>query len=230
MTVYWIAERAEGVPEDDGWLSPREAGVLAGLRVAKRRADWRLGRWTAKRAVAARLGIAGGLAGIEVLAAPGGQPEVWIGGRRAGIAIALSHSDGMGFCAVADHGAIGCDVERVQVCSGAFVADYFTEAEQALVVEAGESGRARMATLVWSAKESALKVLGCGLRADTREVEVVRVDEVDSGGGWRGLRVRARSGGIMGGWWREGDGFIWTLLAPRPRVGRALTCRVNPVI
>ena len=32
--------------------------MLAGLRVAKRRADWRLGRWTAKRAVAAVARIA----------------------------------------------------------------------------------------------------------------------------------------------------------------------------
>ena len=38
------------VPADDEWLTGAEHDVLAGLTMAKRRADWRLGRWTAKDA------------------------------------------------------------------------------------------------------------------------------------------------------------------------------------
>ena len=53
MHVYWLEQTEANVPEDNTWLSPREVAFADRLRFAKRRADWRLGRWTAKRAGAA---------------------------------------------------------------------------------------------------------------------------------------------------------------------------------
>jgi 4'-phosphopantetheinyl transferase len=53
MDVYWLDQTQADVPAGDEWLCAREAACLARLRFAKRRADWRLGRWTAKRALAA---------------------------------------------------------------------------------------------------------------------------------------------------------------------------------
>lgn len=57
MQVYWLEHRAEDVPPMDDWLSAGETVSLNGFRFAKRRADWRLGRWTAKHAVASFLNL-----------------------------------------------------------------------------------------------------------------------------------------------------------------------------
>ena len=46
MRVTWHRAAAEQVPADDEWLTTEERAVLAGLAVAKRRADWRLARGT----------------------------------------------------------------------------------------------------------------------------------------------------------------------------------------
>ena len=72
----WLTSSAAEVPPGDAWLSPRERAVLAGLRLAKRRDDWRLGRWTAKAAVAVRLDV--GPQRVEVLAAADGAPDAWL--------------------------------------------------------------------------------------------------------------------------------------------------------
>src|SRR5512133_1913220 len=53
----WLTRSFADVPADDGWLAPGETEVLAGLRVEKRRADWRLGRFAAKAGVAVWLGV-----------------------------------------------------------------------------------------------------------------------------------------------------------------------------
>jgi len=54
---YLLAEAAE-VPADDTWLAPSEEAFQRRLHIPHRRADWRLGRWAAKRALAAWLGHA----------------------------------------------------------------------------------------------------------------------------------------------------------------------------
>lgn len=78
----WLTRSLADVPTDDGWLGAREVEVLPGLRFEKRRADWRLGRFASKAAVAIWLGVPPGR--VEVAAAPDGlsvtQPS---GGARA---------------------------------------------------------------------------------------------------------------------------------------------------
>ena len=64
-------------------------------------------------------------------------------------------------------------VETVGRRGEEFVVDWFTDAERALVDSMREvEDRSRLVTTVWSAKESALKALGVGLRMDTRDVNV----------------------------------------------------------
>ena len=50
MAPRWLTACAADVPAGDAWLSAAERHVQSGLRIEKRRADWRLGRWTAKQA------------------------------------------------------------------------------------------------------------------------------------------------------------------------------------
>src|SRR5207247_2585575 len=97
--------------------------------------DWRLGRWTAKAAVAAVLGVRA--EEVEIVAAPDGAPEAWVGGEPAGVSISLSHRGGRGLAVVVTPPAIvGCDLELVEPRSSAFVADWLAPSEQELVATA----------------------------------------------------------------------------------------------
>jgi 4'-phosphopantetheinyl transferase len=213
------------------------------MRFAKRRDDWRLGRWTAKLAVAAYLNMPTdlqALAKIEVLPAQSGAPEVFLANRPAEVTISLSHRDSIAICAVADSGlALGCDLEIVEPRSDAFVTDYFTPEEQALVAQSHPADRFLLLALLWSAKESALKALRTGLRLDTRSVVVnlmdgfrlpskdlpgSRDDSRDSAhvvqpacGVWRPLQVRFSADQLFQGWWQHEQNLLRTLVAnPSP--------------
>jgi 4'-phosphopantetheinyl transferase len=110
---------------------------------------------------------------VEVRHHVTGAPEAYMDGRPLDIGISLTDRAGWAECLLGDTaGRIGCDLELVDPRSAAFVRDYFTAAERAFV---GADPLA--ANLLWSAKESALKVLRTGLRRDTRTVEVTTVRE-----------------------------------------------------
>lgn len=217
------------MPLDNDWLSEGELAVFARLRIPKRRADWRLGRWTAKRAIALYLRLscdAASLSGIEVMPTPSGAPEAFVKGKAAELSLSLSHSAGVAFCALAPAGtSLGCDVEEVVPHSGAFLADYFTAEEQALVTRSVSVHRELVLTLLWSAKESALKALHCGLRADTRSVTVVPGGLPPlRGEAWQPLSASKTGGRTFHGWWRETGALVWTLAAaPSPLKPLALS-------
>ena len=215
MRVCWLAQSARGVPQCDDWLSPAECETLARLRIPKRRADWRLGRWTAKLAIATRLGISGAcgaLSQIEVRAAESGAPRAFFGGKHTELAISLSHSHDVGFCALADDGvALGCDIEWIEPRSPAFLADYFTPGEQDFL-QTQEPRRDELATLLWSAKESVLKAQSCGLRADPRSVEAQLLGRLTRAADWSPLTA-CSPGAKFTGWWRTTGAFVWTVVA-----------------
>ena len=87
--------------------------------------------------------------------------------------MSLSDRAGWAVCLVGEAlGRVGCDLEIVEPRSAGFVADFLTAAEQEYVAAQPAAERDAAANLIWSAKESALKVLQTGLRRDTRSVEV----------------------------------------------------------
>jgi 4'-phosphopantetheinyl transferase len=266
MNVYWLEQTeadlpngGEGVPPVDGhaqdgaattpeseWLGAKERVQLSAMRFAKRRADWQLGRWTAKHAVAACLQLPAdlpNLAGIEVRPIPSGAPEIFLGNKWAPVTISLSHRAGRAVCAVANYpAALGCDLEVIESHSDAFIADYFATEEQALVARAAPADRPWLVTLLWSAKESALKALRAGLRLDTRCVIVTLVDvlrsqnaegevcvpeeyiknpgfaarQPDALSGWRPLRVRHVHDQTFLGWWQRTGNLLRTIVAAPP--------------
>ncbi len=206
--VGYLLEPASAVPPDDSWLAPAERGTLAGLHVAKRRADWRLGRWALKRAVARAMHRAespADLGGIEIRTAPSGAPTVWVDGRPAPCAVSLSHSAGVAFCVVAPVDiAIGCDLEQIEARDDAFVDTFFAEAEQQAVVKVRAELRDRLITLCWSAKESATKAMGEGLRLDVRDLVVdcdLETLERRDPRLWAPVTV-TRAEERLQGWWR----------------------------
>lgn len=220
--VYWLEQLEADLPAYNDWLSVGEAACLETMRIPKRRADWRLGRWTAKLAVAAYRRLPAdlhSLSQIEIRPAPSGAPEVFLCGQPAAVAISLSHSTGTALCALAESGVrLGCDLEAVEPRSPAFVTDYFTAGEQKLIEHASAAERPQLVTLLWSAKESALKAIGEGLRLDTREVAVTLSERLATGfvrdsAEWRPLQVRCKDGQVFEGWWWHVGGLLRTLVA-----------------
>lgn len=229
--IYWWLQREADVPEDNDWLSPRESSRLAGLRIAKRRCDWRLGRWTAKHAIALYHDLPDDwrrLAQIEILAGDSGAPEVFIHNQPALSAISLSHRSGAALCCIATRALrLGCDLELIEPRNNTFLTDYFTHDEQELIGATPAQRQSEILAVLWSAKESALKAMQTGLRLDTRDVSVERLDtssaETTGAGtlsadppqldGWRRLRVVAAKGLVFPGWWKRSDGLVWTVVS-----------------
>jgi len=243
MDVYWLEQTEGDVPAHDDWFGAGELTRLNAMRVEKRRVDWRLGRWTAKCAVASYLKLSTAIfSEIEIRAAESGAPEVFLAGEAAGVAISLSHRGGSALCVVAAVGAeLGCDLEMVEHRSAAFVADYFTAEEQVLLALAEGGERSERLALLWSGKESVLKALQVGLRADTRSVAVVplvgstfangggalatqfeRMQQENSARGlvrasdcveWNPFSACFASEQVFQGWWRCSNNLLRTVVA-----------------
>jgi 4'-phosphopantetheinyl transferase len=206
MVFRWLEQTAADVPNGDDWLNSHEMARLSGLRFAKRRADWRLGRWTAKLAVASMLEQCRTLAEIEIRAAPSGAPQAFCDGQPMPVAISISHRAGVACCAMSQPAvALGCDLELIEPRSNGFIADYFTDTEQTLVSQAAASHRLERVALIWSAKESALKALKVGLRADTRSVVVKHIEAAE-------FSV-THAGGEFHGCWQSDQTMVRTLVA-----------------
>jgi 4'-phosphopantetheinyl transferase len=224
MDVYWFEQSIADIPAEDDWLSEREQLHLSGFRILKRRDDWRLGRWTAKLALALFFEVPAHpplLAKIEVVPAASGAPEVLFSNVPAPVTISLTHSSCRAACLLAAPGIdLGCDLELIEPRSDAFIRDYFTDEEQRFIQCAGENERSQLATLLWSAKESALKALHEGLRMNTRTLAVHVGEMARVIDGWRALEVRNQER-LFRGWWRESDGMVQTMVAdplPNPPV------------
>jgi 4'-phosphopantetheinyl transferase len=217
LATWWLARGEDELPGAAGWLSAAERSRAGALRYTKRRTDFLLGRWTLKLAVAKALGWPDDpamLARIEGRTAPTGAPLLYVDGQPAGRGVSLTDRAGCAVCLVAARdAAIGCDVEIIEPRSDAFARDYLTQAEQQLVGAAGPA-RHMAANLVWSAKESALKVLRTGLRRDTRSVEVDVAELNPPERAWSALRVRTAEGEVFPGWWRRSGPFLVTACWP----------------
>ena len=228
MDVVWLERRAEDVPENDRWLSARESERCRTLRVSKRRSDWRMGRWTAKQALASYLELPcdfASLAEIEIVALENGAPRTLVQGEPAPLTISLTHSNGKAACAItAGQVALGCDLERIEPRSDGFLADYFTDDEREFIARSAAADRDLLLTILWSAKESSLKAMQEGLRADTRSVCVRRIDVPQICSAWSPLVARAITGQIFDGWWRADGKFVYTIVSsPAPRLPIELT-------
>jgi 4'-phosphopantetheinyl transferase len=223
MEVYWLEQTQADVPAGEAWLSSSEVARLRTMGFAKRRNDWRLGRWTAKNALAPyflylKVPVDPQvLANIEIRSAPSGAPEACFGNQPAAVTISLSHRAGIAACAVATPGAeLGCDLEMVEPRSDAFVADYFTTVEQSCVAQAPVADRPRLLAVLWSAKESTLKALHEGLRLDTRRVIVSLSDTSFDAYDWSPMEVRYTDRRVFRGWWQHADGIVRTVVAAPP--------------
>ncbi|MCC6130658.1 MAG: 4'-phosphopantetheinyl transferase superfamily protein [Acidobacteria bacterium] len=194
---------------------------MSQFRIEKRKADWKLGRYTAKvllaRVLLEREGDEPPLSSIEILRRPSGAPFVRLSpdarplssgllpGAPIPVSLSLSHSNAAGLAAVLANEGLqtwhaGADLEWIEPRSARFVEDFFVRHEADAVFSAPEERRPLLANLFWSAKEAVLKALELGLTADTRDVRVTlsRTDEAPeelrpAGGGWEPFTVELAS-------------------------------------
>jgi 4'-phosphopantetheinyl transferase len=194
--VRWHRALAGEVPADDEWLTDAERDVLAGLTVAKRRADWRLGRWTAKALIADVLGVPPRRTSVE--AASDGAPEALVDGAPSGLSLSLSHRDGVAVAATAALPTrVGIDLETLEARSDAFVREWLSVEEQHALPPAGDA-RDVCVLACWTGKEASAKVLREGLRLDVRQATVVARR---AGGDWTPLEVTWGTEGIAHQGW-----------------------------
>ena len=217
MQIFYLTQDFVQVPSDGSWLAESEQARVTGMRFPKRRNDWLLGRWTAKCAIRVFLAQEGKsapeFADLEIRSAPDGAPEAFNSGVPAQVSIAISHSGGRGFCLVGPPGqALGCDIELIERRNLEFIRDYLADEEQTVVEDAPSDMQPLRATLMWSAKESALKCLREGLRRDTRSVRIRLAP--DSVPGWNPFMVECLDPTMhFYGWWRDERLFIETIAA-----------------
>jgi 4'-phosphopantetheinyl transferase len=208
----WLTRELAEVPPGDEWLSAREQQALSALSLPKRCAEWRLGRWTAKAAVAARLGAEIDL--VEVLAEEDGSPAVHLEGARAPLALSLSHRKGRALVTLGEpSSAVGCDLEAIEPRSPAFTREWLDPAERDLLAGL-DRGRAEMAAnLFWTAKEAASKARRGGLRLNVRRARAEPLSLEQPPGTWAALRVTWEDGSSERGWWRWEPGWVMSILS-----------------
>lgn len=224
-TIYWTLERAGS--ETPWWhgsvlpnfLSLAELDKLSTLRFEKRRREWLLGRWTAKRllkAVVPECAVLP-LRMISIENDPSGAPRAFLpGGILLEGILSISHREDAAACAYGPDPTLplGIDLERIEPRSSAFIADFLTASEAAAANALPGTARDRWAVLCWSVKEAVLKALGIGLRADTRTIELLSAGDARPDG-WRPLDVHSTLPGaeIIQAWWRDCGEDVLTLAA-----------------
>ena len=165
----------------DGLLAPTERARWEQFKVAKRRRDWLIGRWTAKHLVQEHLselsGARAALDAIVIAADEDGAPYAALveddGLRRLSFSLSISHAGNLAFCALCDQPGmtVGVDVERVEAREPSFAETFFTAKEADAGRTTPAESRDLFITAIWSGKEAALKALRTGMRADTRRVQ-----------------------------------------------------------
>ena len=130
---------------------------------------------------------------------------------------------------------IGCDIERVEARSRSFEETFFTGSELSLLDQVPASDRACLVTLIWSAKESTLKALRTGLKADTRRVQLTKYltgkYPAWNSNSWHSFEIESeiesevedthklentQGSCLFNGWWRELEGMVITVVADHP--------------
>lgn len=178
MTNYHLgwcaAAELETLPPRD-WLSPEELGDFEAISSPKRRRDRLAGRVAAKRALAEHfreelgwnpapreLPLSNDEAGRPVLRLAADVPA-------PSPSFSISHSEWGGVCAVATSGArVGCDLESIAARPREVLAFVASPDELA----GASPGDPAAQTRLWTGKEAVLKLLGLGLDAGPRMVEV----------------------------------------------------------
>jgi 4'-phosphopantetheinyl transferase len=210
--IYWHIEDIKQLPAHDNWLTENEIAIQKKLGFAKRKNEWRLGRWTAKNALQKHLSLT--VSEIEILSKENGAPYVIIRDNAKNPALSISHREQKAIAAFSyQFNDIGCDLEFIERRSNAFINDYFTT-DEINFIEKNLSQKDLLANLIWSAKESVSKVLQLGLNLDTRDINVYNISFFHKND-WCELQIKLNEN-TFHGLWKTIANYVLTLAAREP--------------
>jgi 4'-phosphopantetheinyl transferase len=202
--IYLAHQTLADLPEGLNWLHPAERRFLETLRFEKRRQDWLLGRWTAKKALFNLLKIPP--QSISILKSESGAPLVAFDVPAPPCTLSLSHRAGRALAAVAAGAEpIGCDLEWIEPRSAAFLGDYFLESETAFLARVPPGQKDLYANLFWCAKEAVMKARGEGMRLHPRKIEIA-------------VKEAALSASVLPGedrffgFWGSDENYVWAVV------------------
>lgn len=236
--LHWLVQTTEAHPDLEqgippaGMLSPQEQFHFAGLKTEKRRRDWLIGRWTAKKLVQVILLNSNRfqlpLAHVTIENWASGEP--YILAPTLPVTLSISHSHNRALCALVEHPnwPLGVDLERISSRDQWFAEDYFTPDEQAVVRNTPLAERPTLVTAIWSAKEATLKALHLGLTVDTRCVSCPITPSAAAYLDWVGFPVELDHARLnrpippLVGWWRVVDHFVLTLVVQTSPIGNLI--------
>ena len=246
--IHWLTQSAAAHPDlaqalsaPAGLLTPVEQARFEALKTDKRRRDWLLGRWTAKKLVQ------------TVLTSKIGQPPsfqtITIHNQLNGVPVgryhhlfdepspllpdpftlSISHAGDHAFCALVEqpNWPLGADIEQIMPRAAVFVTDYFTPSEQARLQQSSPEHYHMLVTAMWSAKEAALKALQLGLTVDTRAVACLISPVHEPPQAWTPFAIELNwellaaaavetqnfASLRLDGWWQTIPGYVLTLAA-----------------
>jgi 4'-phosphopantetheinyl transferase len=135
--------------------------------------------------------------------------------------LSISHCNGHAFCALSDTCGIelGVDIERIEPRAATFAEDYFTAHELGQLRAAPPERRDMLVTLIWSAKEAALKALRLGLTVDTRSIScTIGASKMEYG--WAHMdiacdqqRIGLSAAPMLRGFWHMMNDYVLTVAA-----------------
>lgn len=207
------------------FLSPQERERLAGMRFSRRISGWLLGRRAAKTLLRRACPDLAHIpeTAITIANNPAGAPYIQVDGQDPYPGcLSITHRRNLAlaaYCSTPGWG-IGIDLEVIEEREDSFLLDYFTPGEIATARTCqGEGARSLWITLAWSAKESALKALGTGLRLDTRSIEVAPAPGLSVCSSpdlqWGALTLRSDQfpDGSGCAWWQQRGDCVLTVAA-----------------
>jgi phosphopantetheinyl transferase len=199
--IRWVIARPGPGLDHKRYLCPQEIQEGRHYVHQGRYRQWLLGRAAAK-ALLNRHGEQLGLAPtdparIYIQRTEDGWPRPkTLAGVDLPLSLSISHSTDRALCAAGriEQGTIGTDIEGVEPRPEPFLEDFFTDGERALI-QAGPAGeQAARASIIWCVKEAVLKARRCGLKENTKHVEVRALGSLWAAG-WILAEVGLKAGG-----------------------------------
>jgi phosphopantetheinyl transferase len=197
-------------------FGPLEWDEYSRLKIPARLAEWEASRLAVKKMI--KEAVPGTeslpLPSIQIQKEASGAPYVVVDGLgRLPGCLSISHSNGFVFIGYAEETTLfGVDLELVAERSKEFVLDYFTETEIEYLENCAADHKPSIITLLWSAKEAALKAARLGLRLDTRRIEITPHACFEISPFWQTASINCLELGLNFPrlFWRSEEGFIQT--------------------
>lgn len=159
------------------YLHPTEREYYESLKFEKRMRSFLIGRYAAKRAVAALTGEAD-LAKILVRSGIFTQPIITLPGHQ-NIQVSISHCDHLGTAlAFPEAHPLGIDIEKIHLDKNEVLEKQMTPAEIELIKTQPDSYET-MLTVLWTAKEALSKVIKTGLMTPMKIYEIHKMEYHD---------------------------------------------------